>query len=128
MICDIGALDTAGPGEFSFFGHSQYLNVRLGRHCVICGRIGIAGSTVVGDGVMIGGQVGISDHLHIGSGARIASKSGVIRDVKKGEAIGGYPAMPVREWHKQTATSFRLSQRRLSGGAYRSCDPLSCTK
>jgi UDP-3-O-[3-hydroxymyristoyl] glucosamine N-acyltransferase len=89
-------------------------NVRLGRHCVICGQVGIAGSTVVGDGVMIGGQAGISDHLHVGSGARIASKSGVIRDVKEGEAVGGYPAMPLREWHRQTATSFRLSQRRPS--------------
>ncbi|MGA9891137.1 MAG: UDP-3-O-(3-hydroxymyristoyl)glucosamine N-acyltransferase [Xanthobacteraceae bacterium] len=90
-------------------------NVRLGRHCVICGQVGIAGSTVVGDGVMIGGQVGISDHLHVGSGARIASKSGVIRDVREGEAIGGYPAMPIREWHRQTATGIRLSQRRPSG-------------
>jgi UDP-3-O-[3-hydroxymyristoyl] glucosamine N-acyltransferase len=90
-------------------------NVRLGRNCVICGQVGIAGSTVVGDGVMIGGQAGISDHLHIGSGARIASKSGVIRDVKEGEAVGGYPAMPVRQWHRQTATSIRLSQRKPSG-------------
>jgi UDP-3-O-[3-hydroxymyristoyl] glucosamine N-acyltransferase len=89
-------------------------NVRLGRYCVICGQVGIAGSTVVGDGVMMGGQVGISDHLHVGSGARIASKSGVIRNVKEGEAIGGYPAMPIREWHRQTATGIRLSQRRPS--------------
>jgi UDP-3-O-[3-hydroxymyristoyl] glucosamine N-acyltransferase len=87
-------------------------NVSLGRHCVICGQVGIAGSTVVGDGVMIGGQVGISDHLHVGSRARIASKSGVIRDIKDGEAVGGYPAMPVREWHRQTAAGIRLSQRR----------------
>jgi UDP-3-O-[3-hydroxymyristoyl] glucosamine N-acyltransferase len=62
----------------------------------------------------MGGQVGISDHLHVGSGARIASKSGVIRNVKEGEAIGGYPAMPIREWHRQTATGIRLSQRRPS--------------
>jgi UDP-3-O-[3-hydroxymyristoyl] glucosamine N-acyltransferase len=92
-------------------------NVRLGRHCIVCGQVGIAGSTVVGNGVMIGGQVGISDHLHVGSGARIASKSGVIRDIKDGEAVGGYPAMPVRELHKQTATGFRLSRRRPGNGA-----------
>jgi UDP-3-O-[3-hydroxymyristoyl] glucosamine N-acyltransferase len=92
-------------------------NVRLGRHCVICGQVGIAGSTVVGDGVMMGGQVGISDHLHIGSGARIASKSGVIRDIKDGESVGGYPAMPVREWHRQTAAGFRLSRSRPGNGA-----------
>jgi hypothetical protein len=44
--------------------------------------------------------------------ARIASKSGVIRDVGDGEAVGGYPAMPVRDWHRQSATNIRLSQRR----------------
>jgi UDP-3-O-[3-hydroxymyristoyl] glucosamine N-acyltransferase len=92
-------------------------NVRLGRHCVICGQVGIAGSTIVGDGVMVGGQVGISDHLHIGSGARIASKSGIIRDVKDGGAVGGYPAMPIRDWHRQTAAGIRLSQRKPSGVA-----------
>jgi UDP-3-O-[3-hydroxymyristoyl] glucosamine N-acyltransferase len=80
--------------------------------------VGIAGSTVVGDGVMIGGQAGISDHLHIGSGARIASKSGVIRDVKEGEAVGGYPAMRLRDWHRQTAASIRLSKRRPSSIAF----------
>jgi UDP-3-O-[3-hydroxymyristoyl] glucosamine N-acyltransferase len=89
-------------------------NVRLGRYCVICGQVGIAGSTIVGDGVMMGGQVGVNDHLHIGSGARIAGKSGVIRDVKEREAVGGYPAMPIRDWHKQTAAGLRLSQRRPS--------------
>jgi UDP-3-O-[3-hydroxymyristoyl] glucosamine N-acyltransferase len=90
-------------------------NVRLGRHCVICGQVGIAGSTSVGDGVMIGGQAGINDHLHVGSGARIAAKSGVIRDVKEGEAVGGYPAMPIREWHRLTAANIRLSERRPNG-------------
>ena len=93
-------------------------NVRLGRHCIVCGQVGIAGSTVVGNGVMIGGQVGISDHVRVGSGARIASKSGVIRDIKDGESVGGYPAMPIREWHRQTAAGIRLSQRRPSGIAF----------
>lgn len=39
-------------------------NVRLGRHCVICAQVGIAGSTVVGDGVMMGGQVGVAGPPH----------------------------------------------------------------
>jgi UDP-3-O-[3-hydroxymyristoyl] glucosamine N-acyltransferase len=51
---------------------------------------------------MIGGQAAISDHLRIGSGARIAGKSGVMRDVAEQEAVGGYPAMPLRQWHRQT--------------------------
>jgi UDP-3-O-[3-hydroxymyristoyl] glucosamine N-acyltransferase len=86
-------------------------NVRVGRCCAIAAQSGIAGSTVIGDGVMIGGQVAISDHLTIGAGARIAGKSGVMRDVEPGMSVGGYPAMPVRQWHRQTAGLARLLNR-----------------
>jgi UDP-3-O-[3-hydroxymyristoyl] glucosamine N-acyltransferase len=85
-------------------------NVRLGRCCILAGQVGIAGSTVIGDGVVIGGQAAISDHLTIGSGARIAGKSGVVRDVEEGMAVGGCPAIPVRQWHRQTVGLLRLFQ------------------
>jgi UDP-3-O-[3-hydroxymyristoyl] glucosamine N-acyltransferase len=87
-------------------------NVRLGRSCIVCGQAGIAGSTTLGDGVMVGGQSAISDHLVIGSGARIAGKSGVMRDVTPGEVVGGYPAVPLRQWHRQTAGLLRLFGRK----------------
>jgi UDP-3-O-[3-hydroxymyristoyl] glucosamine N-acyltransferase len=92
-------------------------NVRLGRHCIICGQVGIAGSTVVGDDVMMGGQVGVSDHLTIGSGARIAAKSGVIRDVAQRTSVGGFPAVALRQWHRQTTALARMSGRRHSDDA-----------
>jgi UDP-3-O-[3-hydroxymyristoyl] glucosamine N-acyltransferase len=78
-------------------------NVRLGRNCVLSGQVGIAGSTVLGDRVMVGGQAAVSDHLTIGNDARIAGKSGVMRDIEPGGKVGGYPAVPVRQWHRQTA-------------------------
>jgi UDP-3-O-[3-hydroxymyristoyl] glucosamine N-acyltransferase len=74
--------------------------------------VGIAGSTVVGPFVMMGGQVGVSDHLTIGAGARLAAKAGVTRDVAAGETVGGYPAMPVREWHRQTVALKKLAARK----------------
>lgn len=77
-------------------------NVRIGRYCVIAGQVGIAGSSTLGDGVMIGGQVGINDHINVGSNVRIAAKSGVIADVAAGASIGGYPALPIRQWHRET--------------------------
>lgn len=86
-------------------------NVRVGRFCAIAGQSGIAGSTIIGDGVMIGGQAAISDHLTIGAGARIAGKSAVMRDVEPGVSVGGYPALPVRLWHRQTAGLVRLFNR-----------------
>ena len=86
-------------------------NVQIGRKCVLCGQVGIAGSTEIGDGVMIGGQTAVSDHLTIGSGARIAGKSGVMRNVKQGEVVGGYPAVPIRQWHRQSLALLRLLRR-----------------
>jgi UDP-3-O-[3-hydroxymyristoyl] glucosamine N-acyltransferase len=87
-------------------------NVRLGRSCVICGQAGIAGSATLGDGVMIGGRSAISDHVTIGSGARIAGNSGVMRDIEPGAVVGGFPAVPIRDWHRQTAGLMRSFSRR----------------
>jgi len=77
-------------------------NVKIGRSCVVVSQVGISGSTYVGDGVMLGGQVGVAGHLRIGSGAKIAAQSGVITDVPAGAAFGGYPAVRVKDWHRQT--------------------------
>jgi UDP-3-O-[3-hydroxymyristoyl] glucosamine N-acyltransferase len=86
-------------------------NVTLGRHCVICAQVGIAGSTAVGDGVMIGGQSGVSDHLTVGAGANIAAKSGVIRNVEASGVVGGYPAVAIKDWHRQTIAIARLTKK-----------------
>ena len=86
-------------------------NVKLGKGCILAGQAGVAGSTTLGDYVMVGGAASISDHLTIGSGAKIAGKSGVMRDVAAGETVAGYPAVPVRQWHRQTAALARLVAR-----------------
>jgi UDP-3-O-[3-hydroxymyristoyl] glucosamine N-acyltransferase len=83
-------------------------NVRIGRHCVICAQVGIAGSTQIDDGVMMGGQVGVGDHLRVGAGAKVAAKSGVLRNVDAAAVIGGYPAVPIKNWHRQTIGLGRL--------------------
>jgi UDP-3-O-[3-hydroxymyristoyl] glucosamine N-acyltransferase len=85
-------------------------NVSIGRYCVIAGQVGVAGSSTLGDGVMIGGQVAISDHVAIGSKVRIAGKSGVMRDIADGESVGGYPAVPIRQWHRQTISMAKLGK------------------
>ena len=83
-------------------------NVRIGHHCVLAAQVGIAGSAEIGDNVMIGGQAAIIDHMKIGSNARIAGRSGVMRDVPEGETWGGSPAVPIRQWHRQTTVLARL--------------------
>ena len=83
-------------------------NVHLGRGCVIVAQAGISGSTRLDDFVVIGGQGGIAGHLHLGKGAQVAGNSGVMRDVGPGETVGGSPAVPVRDWHRQTVALSRL--------------------
>ena len=83
-------------------------NVQIGSNCIFAGQAGVAGSTKIGDNVMVGGQVAISDHLVVGSNVRIAGKSGVMRDIADGEIVAGYPAIAVRQWHRQNVILSRL--------------------
>lgn len=83
-------------------------NVQIGRFVMIAAQTGIAGSTTVGDGAMLGGQVGLSGHLTVNAGARIAAQSGVMTDIPPGATYGGSPAMPARDWHRQTVVLSNL--------------------
>ena len=87
-------------------------NVQIGRGCVLVSQVGISGSTRLGDYVMIGGQGGLAGHLVIGDGARIGAQAGVMRDVGKGEAVLGSPAMPIKEFHYLTAYIRRLAAKK----------------
>lgn len=71
-------------------------NCRIGRRCIIAGLTGIAGSTVIGDHVIVGASSRILEHLTIGAGARIAGASIVISSVEPGATIVGIPAQERR--------------------------------
>ena len=87
-------------------------NVQIGRFVFIAAQTGVAGSSQVGDGVMLGGQVGISGHISIGAGAKIAAQSGVMNDVPAGSSFGGAPALPIKDWHRQTVAVAALTKKK----------------
>lgn len=87
-------------------------NVQIGKHCVIVAQVGIAGSTRIGDGTVLAGQVGVAGHLKIGSGVRVAAKAGVMNDLPSGASYGGYPAIPAKDWHRQTLALAKLGKQR----------------
>ncbi len=110
-----------GSGPDTVIGNSCFIdnlvhiahNVKLGKGCIIAGQVGIAGSSKLGDYIMIAGQSGISGHLNIGSGSKFAVKSGVINDIPAGEVTyGGFPAVPIRDWHRQTLSIKNISKKR----------------
>ena len=85
-------------------------NVRIGRGSVVAAQTAFAGSVTVGDFVLIGGQVAVSGHLGVGDGARIAGQSGVVKDIEPGATMGGTPAVPIRQWHRQSAILARMAK------------------
>ncbi len=78
-------------------------NVEIGNNSIIAAMTGISGSTKIGKYVVMGGQVGITGHLIIGDNVKIAAKSGIMRNIDSNTDVGGYPAQPIRNWHKSTA-------------------------
>ncbi|TVU10460.1 hypothetical protein EJB05_43992 [Eragrostis curvula] len=78
-------------------------NVVIGKCCMICGQVGIAGSVTLGDYVTLGGRVAIRDHVSVASKVRLAANSSVTKDIHKPGDYGGFPAVPINEWRRQTA-------------------------
>jgi UDP-3-O-[3-hydroxymyristoyl] glucosamine N-acyltransferase len=82
----------------------------VGEDTLLCGQVGLAGSTQVGSRCILAGQVGSAGHLAIGDGATITSQSGVPSDVPAGSIYSGYPAMENRQWLKAMAAVKRLPE------------------
>jgi UDP-3-O-[3-hydroxymyristoyl] glucosamine N-acyltransferase len=76
-------------------------NVVMGRHCLIMGQVGFAGSTRLGDYCVVASQSGISGHLKLGNQVTIGAKSGVMRDIGDGETVLGIPAVPDKQAKRQ---------------------------
>ncbi len=68
-------------------------NCRIGKNCLLCGQVGLAGSVNMGDGVILAGQAGVADHIEIGSNVIIAAASAVLSNVPANRTMMGTPAV-----------------------------------
>lgn len=82
----------------------------VGEEAILCGQVGLAGSTRVGKNCILAGQVGSAGHLEIGDGATITSQSGVPSDVPAGALFSGYPAMENKLWLRVMAALKNLPE------------------
>ncbi len=87
-------------------GHAS----KVGPDTLLCGQVGLAGSTIVGKNCVLAGQVGAAGHLQIGDGAVLTAQSGVPNDVPAGVVWSGYPAMDNKTWLKCTAAFHALPE------------------
>jgi UDP-3-O-[3-hydroxymyristoyl] glucosamine N-acyltransferase len=84
-------------------------NVQLGQRCLAMAGVGIAGSTRIGNDVILAGHVGVTDHLVLGSNVRVGAKSAVFGDIPSGSTFSGHPARPHRQFLRAQAALYRLA-------------------
>jgi UDP-3-O-[3-hydroxymyristoyl] glucosamine N-acyltransferase len=85
-------------------------NVEVGKHCILCGQAGIAGSTKLDDYVVLAGQVGVAGHIQVGKGVQAAAKSAVLSSVEPGRQVAGIPAIELKKWRRQAVLTARLEE------------------
>ncbi len=85
-------------------GHAS----KIGEDTILCGQVGLAGSTSVGNKCILAGQVGAAGHLTIGDGAVLTAQSGAPNDIPAKSLYSGYPAIENKQWLKNMAALNRL--------------------
>ncbi|MCZ6908746.1 MAG: UDP-3-O-(3-hydroxymyristoyl)glucosamine N-acyltransferase [Rickettsia endosymbiont of Ixodes persulcatus] len=86
--------------------------VKIGKGSIIVAQAGIAGSSTIGKCCALGGQVGIAGHLSIGDGVQVAAQGGVAQNIEAGKIVGGSPAVPIMDWHRQSIIMKQLLKKR----------------
>lgn len=108
---EIGGLCTVDRGalENTVVGYGTKLDshvhighgATLGKHCMMCGQSGLAGSAKLGDKVVVGGNTGISNRVVIADGVQVGACSGVTKSIPDaGTTHIGFPAGPQKDWQR----------------------------
>lgn len=87
-------------------GHAS----EVGENTLLCGQVGLAGSTVVGKNVILTGQVGVAGHCTIGDNVVATAQAGIPGDVAAHSVVSGYPAVDNRVWLKASAIFAKLPE------------------
>lgn len=85
-------------------------NVVIGKHCILCAQVGIAGSTTLGDYVIMGGQAGAAGHINIAKGTKAGGRAGITADTEPGSYLNGNPAIPYMLERRLVVLSHKLPE------------------
>jgi UDP-3-O-[3-hydroxymyristoyl] glucosamine N-acyltransferase len=105
----IGETRIAGGAKLDdlvLVGHGS----RIGANTLLCGQVGLAGSTSVGSNSILAGQVGSGGHLSIGDRTLVTAQSGIPHDLAGNTHYSGSPCVDHRQWLKNAATLNRMPE------------------
>jgi UDP-3-O-[3-hydroxymyristoyl] glucosamine N-acyltransferase len=99
---DRGGLEDTIIGDGVKFDNMVHIahNCILKSHIVIAAQSGMAGSTKVGNYVMISGHVALQDHIEIADGVMIGGKTAVRKSIDEKGIYNGEYALPLGEYKK----------------------------
>ena len=81
-------------------------NVQIGRDCLLCGQVGIAGSARIGDRVVLAGQCGVNDNIFVGDDVICGGATKIFTNAPAGRVLLGYPAVKM-ETHVEMQKALR---------------------
>ncbi len=86
-------------------------NVEVGSHTVLCGQVGIAGSTKIGEWCTLTGQVGVAGHITLADHTTAGAQTGIASAIRKpGQTILGAPAMDAKDFMRSSIVYKSLPQ------------------
>jgi UDP-3-O-[3-hydroxymyristoyl] glucosamine N-acyltransferase len=91
-------------------------NCHVGEGAILCGEVGMAGSSSVGKFAYVGGAAAISNKVKVGDRAQVGAMSGLTKDVPAGEVAIGYPQRSGREFYRVHALLNKLLDERSKKG------------
>ena len=74
--------------------------VTVGRRALFAAQVGIAGSTVIEDDVVLAGQVGVAGHCASARALIATAQSGITNSVEAGGLLRAIRPIPNRQWRK----------------------------
>ena len=118
--CEIGPLATIDRATFHatrirkgckldsqvHLGH----NVDLGEHSMLCGQVGVAGSTKIGSRFIAAGQSAIGPGLTIGDNVVLGPRTGLTQSQETSGEYMGMPISTASDWRKQSIAIKKLPE------------------
>ncbi len=88
-------------------------NCRIGAHTAIAGRVGMAGSSIIGQRCQFAGDAGVAGHVTICDDVIVTARALITTNVDKpGVYSGAFAAEPARDWKRLVAEFRRIGKLR----------------
>ena len=109
---DRGVTHSTTIGKGTIIDNMVHLghDVLVGKNCLFASQVGVAGGTIIEDGVCLWGQVGVNKTITIGANANVMGQSGVVGNLEGNKVYWGTPAIGLMDKKKESVWVKRIPE------------------